>query len=66
MAYNGMGGDRILLAFCLDHTQDPAPSSLVEGVTGVAKLVTQILKHDWSLESYLRPITSQYFTLLQR
>lgn len=45
---------------------DPTPSSLVEGVAAIARMVTQVLKHDWSLEEYLRPITSLYFTLLHK
>lgn len=45
---------------------DSTPSSLVEDVTAVAKLVIQVLRHNWSLAEYLHPITSQYFTLLQK
>ncbi len=49
------------------HTPlDPAPSALVDDVTAITKLVTQLLRYDWSLEPHLRPITSQYFTLLQK
>lgn len=47
---------------CSDHT----PSPLVDDVTAIAKLITQMLKNDWSLDPYLQPITSQYFTLLQK
>ena len=44
---------------------DPSPSRQVERVTEIAKLVTEMLKHDWSLAVYLRPITSQYFNIIQ-
>ena len=44
---------------------DPSPSRQVERVTEIAKLVTEILKHDWSLAAYLRPITLQYFNVIQ-
>lgn len=44
---------------------EPSPNRQIERVTEIAKLVTQILKHDWSLDVYLRPITSQYFNIIQ-
>lgn len=44
---------------------DPSPSRQVERVTEIAKLVTEMLKHDWSLAGYLHPITLQYFNIIQ-
>ena len=44
---------------------DPGQNLQVERVTEIAKLVTQLLKHNWSLAIYLRPITSQYFKIIQ-
>ena len=39
---------------------------LVTRVTETANLITQMLKSDWSLAAALHPITSQYFSILQR
>ena len=45
---------------------DSSAEELVTRVTETALLVTQMLKSDWSLATELYPITSQYFSILQR
>ena len=54
------------ISYFVYFPSDSTPSLLVGGVASIARLVTQVLKHSWSLEVLLRPITSQYFTLLQK
>ena len=65
----GIGGCGLPFILPVPHNifpSDSTPSLLVGGVVAIARLVTQVLKHNWSLEVLLRPITSQYFTLLQK
>lgn len=50
---------------CSFFISEPGQNLQVERVTEIAKLVTQLLKHNWSLAVYLRPITSQYFKIIQ-
>jgi len=45
---------------------DPTPHPIIARVTEIAQLVTQMLKHDWSLASHLQLITSQYFSIIQK
>ena len=61
----GGGGRRLRVLHALVYFSDPSPSRQVERVTEIAKLVTEMLKHDWTLAVYLRPITSQYFNIIQ-
>ena len=49
----------------INMLSDPSPNRQVERVTEIAKLVTEMLKNDWTLAVYLRPITSQYFNIIQ-
>ncbi|XP_064385444.1 nucleoporin NUP188-like isoform X2 [Halichondria panicea] len=46
----------------VDSTQHP----LVAMVTDIARLVTVILSSDWTLNEHFQPITSQYFTIIQK
>ena len=57
---------------CIPHeysctlSADSTSHPVVERVAQVARLVTEILKQDWSLAPHLRPITSQYFAIIQK
>lgn len=51
-----------MVVVCVDVTGE----ELVRRVTETACLVTQMMKSDWSLAAPLYPITSQYFSILQR
>ena len=51
-----------VLCICVDSSAE----QLVTRVTETANLITQMLKSDWSLAAALHPITSQYFSILQR
>ncbi len=46
----------------IDSTQHP----LVAMVTDIARLVAVILNADWLLNKHFHPITSQYFTIIQK
>lgn len=45
---------------------DSSPLPIVTRVTEITRLVTQMLKNDWSLASHLQPITSQYLFIVQK
>ena len=52
------------LSFSLSLDSSPLP--IIMRVTEITRLVTQMLKNDWSLASHLQPITSQYFFIIQK
>ena len=53
-------------SFFSPFATDSSTDVLVARVTGTIRLVTQMMKSDWSLSTELHRITSQTFSMLQR
>ena len=50
----------------MSSSLDSSTDVLVARVTGTIRLVTQLVKSDWSLAAELHHITSQAFSMVQR